>query len=372
MTKYIVTKEQLQKVYPNAKNRIDVFIDPLNDAMQEFEINTPNRICAFLAQIGHESGQLLYVQELASGQAYEGRVDLGNTTTGWGKLYKGRGLIQITGHTNYAACGKALNLDLLGKPETLCQPIPACRSAGWYWKLHGCNELADIGNDDSFIRITKKINGGTLGIADRQQLWSSAKLVLCSANNSANIVAQIVAENGQKPTAATVLTGRIVANKSANSVLNISSVEPKSKGIMGMFEYIKSGMDVLRQGKDIEAAVKLKNWTMVVNGLVALSATGLALAKATGHAIPLTDDNLNALGSAALVILGLFNTGSTVASSDKVGLPARKQDGEQSVQELQQATEAGATGEPVGEPAGKVQQVSGDTLDAFRAWANSL
>lgn len=168
-------REELLAVMPYAKARIDAFLEPLNMAMEEFDINSRMRKAAFLAQVGHESGQLRYVKELASGSAYEGREDLGNTQPGDGVRFKGRGLIQITGRNNYIACGKALALDLLTKPELLEEPESACRSAGWFWKTHGLNELADAGD---FVRITKRINGGTNGLEDRQALYTKALEVL--------------------------------------------------------------------------------------------------------------------------------------------------------------------------------------------------
>jgi putative chitinase len=170
-----MTPEDLLKIMPFAKPHIAAFFSPLVDAMEEFEINTPARQAAFLAQIGHESGQLRYVRELASGIAYEGRADLGNAQPGDGVRFKGRGLIQITGRTNYAKCGEALGLDLVGQPNLLEDPVNACRSAGWFWKTHGLNELADASD---FIRITRRINGGTNGLADRQALLERAVGVL--------------------------------------------------------------------------------------------------------------------------------------------------------------------------------------------------
>ena len=125
----------------------------------------------FLAQIGHESGQLRYVQEIASGEAYEGRTDLGNTEPGDGVKYKGRGLIQITGKTNYLLCSIALDLDLLNLPELLEQPKYAALSAGWFWYNKNLNSLADLG---MFKQITKRINGGYNGYADRYKLYQRA------------------------------------------------------------------------------------------------------------------------------------------------------------------------------------------------------
>ena len=171
----ILTREQLSSIMPYAKARVDTFLEPLNAAMAEFQINTPGRVSAFLAQIAHESGSLLYVKELASGAAYEGRADLGNTEPGDGMFFKGRGLIQITGRANYASCGAALGLDLLENPELLESPQNACRSAAWFWMTHGCNELADAGN---FRKITLRINGGLNGYEHRLAYWEAAKEVL--------------------------------------------------------------------------------------------------------------------------------------------------------------------------------------------------
>ncbi|MES2262076.1 MAG: glycoside hydrolase family 19 protein [Pseudomonadota bacterium] len=170
-----ITLNQLAQIMLAARGRAAGFIDPLNAAMAEFDIGTPARQAAFLAQIGHESGELRYVRELASGDAYEGRADLGNTWPGDGRRYKGRGLIQITGRANYGFCGAALGLDLLAAPELLEQPVNACRSAGWFWRSHGLNELADAGD---MVRVTRRINGGTNGLADRLALFEVAKRVL--------------------------------------------------------------------------------------------------------------------------------------------------------------------------------------------------
>ena len=170
-----MTLDQLIKIMPYARARAPTFLAPLNAAMAEFGISTPARQASFLAQVGHESGQLRYVLELASGAAYEGRKDLGNTTAGDGVRFKGRGLIQITGRANYKACGAGLGLDLVSHPELLEQPVNACRSAGWFWMSHGLNELADAGDQ---VKVTRRINGGTNGLADRLALFEVAKRVL--------------------------------------------------------------------------------------------------------------------------------------------------------------------------------------------------
>ena len=148
-------------------------------AMDGFKINTPARQAAFLAQVGHESGGLHWVSEIwgptIAQSHYEGRADLGNTEPGDGFKFRGRGLIQTTGRANYQATGDVLGVDLVSNPEQLAEPELAARSAAWFWWAHGLNELADAGD---FMLITRKINGGTNGMDDRNALWEAAKAVL--------------------------------------------------------------------------------------------------------------------------------------------------------------------------------------------------
>jgi putative chitinase len=171
----MLTNEQLLAIMPFAKSRVATFLPFLNAAMAEFEINTPLRQAAFLAQIGHESGQLRYVKEIASGAAYEGRKDLGNTQPGDGVRFKGRGLIQITGRTNYTEVMMALDLDCLEHPEVLETPENACRTAAWWWHKRKLNDWAD---KQDILKITKIINGGTNGLEDRKHLYATACKVL--------------------------------------------------------------------------------------------------------------------------------------------------------------------------------------------------
>jgi len=181
-----VTQQQLQIVMPNARSQAGVFISALNTAMTHHNINTPKRIAAFLAQVGHESGQLQYVRELGSTQ-YLSKYDagtlaarLGNTSEpdGDGQKYRGRGLIQITGRDNYRQCSLGLFGDdrLLFLPGLLEKPRWAAESAAWFWEQNGFNELADR---DQFNSITRRINGGLNGLQDRLQLWARARAVLC-------------------------------------------------------------------------------------------------------------------------------------------------------------------------------------------------
>ena len=174
-----ITEQQLLQILPNAGRQAGVFVPALNTAMNRYGIVGTPRAAAFIAQVGHESGQLRYVREIwgptAQQAGYEGRTDLGNTVKGDGSKYRGRGLIQITGRANYTACGEALGLDLLSKPELLELPQHAAMSAAWFWSMKGLNTLADQGD---FVKITRRINGGLTGQADRQALYDKALEVL--------------------------------------------------------------------------------------------------------------------------------------------------------------------------------------------------
>ena len=174
-----ITQQQLLQILPNAGQSVGVYVPVLNAAMGHYQIVGTKRVAAFIAQIGHESGQLKYVKEIwgptAAQAKYEGRKDLGNTVDGDGSKYRGRGLIQITGRANYMACGEALGLDLITQPELLEKPQHACMSAAWFWATKGLSTLADAGQ---FDKITQRINGGQNGAADRQALYARALKVL--------------------------------------------------------------------------------------------------------------------------------------------------------------------------------------------------
>lgn len=162
--------------------RAQEFTEALNHTMAAYQINTPERVAAFLAQVGHESEGLRYVRELwgptPAQVKYEGRVDLGNVQPGDGKRFLGRGLIQITGRSNYETAGAEMGLPLLSRPTLLERPFYAALSAGWFWQRKGLNDLADAGD---FERITRKINGGYNGLDDRLARWDRAKEALAVA-----------------------------------------------------------------------------------------------------------------------------------------------------------------------------------------------
>ena len=194
-----ITAAKLKQIMPNAVKNVgrnpnfkgytfeQVFLYILRYA-QEFEINTPLRWCHYLAQIAHESAELRYSEEIASGKDYEGRKDLGNIYKGDGVRFKGRGLIQLTGRTNYTTYKDFCGFNVVKQPELLCKPVGAVRSSMWFWHRKGLNELADR---DEFTLITKKINGGTNGIEDRRKYLARAKKIILSSRMPASFYAKM-------------------------------------------------------------------------------------------------------------------------------------------------------------------------------------
>lgn len=170
-----IDKQQLLFIMPRALTRVNTYLPLLNRYFEEFEINTALRVAHFLAQIAVESGELRYTEEIASGSMYEGRKDLGNIAQGDGIRFKGRGLIQLTGRRNYQRYMDFCGFDVVSKPELLAQPLGATRSAAWYWRENGLNELAD---KDDITVITKKINGGLSAFSTRKMYLERAKKAL--------------------------------------------------------------------------------------------------------------------------------------------------------------------------------------------------
>jgi predicted chitinase len=154
-------------------------------ALAYADISTCRRAAAFMAQVAHESGGLQYFEELASGAAYEGRSNLGNTQPGDGKRYKGRGPIQLTGRANYTAAAKDLGLDVVNNPESVCFPSVGFKTTAWFWKRNKLNTYCD---SEDFKELTRRINGGYNGLADRQERWAKAKAVLgCKSDGSPRV-----------------------------------------------------------------------------------------------------------------------------------------------------------------------------------------
>ncbi|HCL3992719.1 TPA: glycoside hydrolase family 19 protein [Pseudomonas aeruginosa] len=207
----LITEQQLLQIFPNAGHRAGFFVPALNVAMERFDITSPVRLAAFLAQVGHESSQLTRLVEnlnySAQGLAatwpsryrgadgkpnalalnlarhpqaianntYASLNGNGDEASGDGWRYRGRGLLQITGRANYRAAAGGLDQPLEVEPELLEQPEWAALSAAWWWAAHDLNELADRGE---FATITRRINGGLNGQAERLALWERVKAVL--------------------------------------------------------------------------------------------------------------------------------------------------------------------------------------------------
>ncbi|MCU9947485.1 glycoside hydrolase family 19 protein [Pseudomonas sp. PDM13] len=212
-----ITEQQLLQILPNARRRAGVFVSAINRAAARFNITSRVRLAAFLAQVGHESGELTrlvenlnyrdatriaqifrwgfdanrnarvdpeevrdaqrYVgrPEALANRAYANRMGNGPEASGDGWRYRGRGLIQLTGKANHAAASVDLGVDLVAHPELLEQPEHAAMAAARFWASRGLNELADQGD---FEGITRRINGGLTGLAERRVLWERAKAVL--------------------------------------------------------------------------------------------------------------------------------------------------------------------------------------------------
>ena len=195
----MMTNEQLTALSIDPK-----WLDPINETFAKYEINTPARQACFIGQCAHESGNFKVLEEnlhykaeslmkvwpsrfpdldtaskyannpqLIANKVYSGRM--GNVEDGDGWKYHGRGLIQLTGRDNYANCGLGLGVDLLGNPDWLLDPKYAALSAGWFWNKKGLNDLADTGDYET---MTKRINGGLIGLDDRKAKIAKAKEIL--------------------------------------------------------------------------------------------------------------------------------------------------------------------------------------------------
>jgi len=181
------------------------WVEGVRAACVEFGINTPERIAGFLSQCAHESGGFRMLEEnlnyrattmaavwptnkfalalerkpeMIANAVYSNRMGNGTIESGEGWKYRGRGLKQLTGKENYTRCGNALKLDLVGSPDLLLQPGPAALSAAWFWSTNGCNAFADKGDIEG---LTRKINGGLIGIDDRKKRYNGVMAAMTVA-----------------------------------------------------------------------------------------------------------------------------------------------------------------------------------------------
>ena len=147
----------------------------LNNCLSKYEITTKNRLCHFISQISHESCCGKYKEELADGSAYEGRIDLGNTSAGDGKKYKGAGYIQLTGRNNYYKFSMDMNDPKIMDGVTYVAANYPASSAGYWWFSNSMNHLCDSGY--TVEQITKRVNGGYNGLADRKKYYEKCQKV---------------------------------------------------------------------------------------------------------------------------------------------------------------------------------------------------
>lgn len=172
----VITLEHLKKITDQKESILIPFVDLLNKNLQNVRTSNQN-IAHFLAQICHESGCFRYTEEIASGDAYDTRVDLGNTPEidGDGRRFKGRGIVQLTGKSNYKKLSDYFKIDFVSKPELLKTPEWAVKSAFWFWSV---NKLEELATKNDFLMITKEINGGFNGLQDRLKYLKKSFRVL--------------------------------------------------------------------------------------------------------------------------------------------------------------------------------------------------
>jgi putative chitinase len=197
-----ITLQQLSNFFEDTDDSVLAnFVDPINKVIDDFEVNTLQRLSMFLAQVGHESGGLTKLHENLNYKAdrlaqifpkyfrdvdtsefahnpekianrvYANRMGNGSEDSGDGYRFRGRGAVQLTGKSNYLACGKDLQVDLEANPDWLETPEGAILSAAWFWDQHDLNDLSD---DGDVLTVTKKINGGTIGLEERKALYEEA------------------------------------------------------------------------------------------------------------------------------------------------------------------------------------------------------
>lgn len=204
----MLTSDQLHAIMPQLSAAKGAALFPfLSTALTEFGIDRPARTAAFLAQLAHESGQFRFMEEIwgptPAQKRYEPVTDLattlGNTAAGDGKRFKGRGPIQITGRANYRRFGDLLGLDLVADPARAALPEVAFRIAGLFWSKKGLNELADRVSDDAFREITRRINGGFNGLAERRRFYETAKRVLAVTAPAASRVGKQSPIDSEEP-----------------------------------------------------------------------------------------------------------------------------------------------------------------------------
>lgn len=173
-----LTISQVKAIMPTARDAdVARYVPHFNILLLPYGIDTHLRVAHWIAQVAHESGALRWVQEIATGDAYEGRADLGNDRPGDGRRFKGRGLIQLTGRANYESFARMMERpDILASPNLVAEdPDLSVLTACWFWRIKNLNRWAD---DDNLAMVTRVVNGGSNGLADRRDYLVRAKRIL--------------------------------------------------------------------------------------------------------------------------------------------------------------------------------------------------
>jgi len=197
--------QQLSEACGIDLSHAEVLIEPMESVFKMYDISTPERQASFIAQCGHESDGFRFMEEnlnyraesllktwpshfnhsnvaeyahnpekIAS-RAYANRMGNGDEESQEGWLYRGRGFLQLTGKNNYEAVSNDLQIDFVSNPDAVGTVEGAMATAGWFWEKHNLNKYADSGD---FVGMTKKINGGTIGLENRQARYEQALQVL--------------------------------------------------------------------------------------------------------------------------------------------------------------------------------------------------
>jgi putative chitinase len=172
--KILITKKEIEYIWNRTVS--DSQVNELNVCLEKFEINTKHRMRHFLSQISHESGVGKYTKEIASGDAYEGRRDLGNTQPGDGRRFKGAGYIQLTGRANYQAFANYIkDPRVMEGVDYVAEKYPFT-SAGYWWYRNGMNALCDT--NPTVEQVTRRVNGGYNGLSDRKYYYNRCASVI--------------------------------------------------------------------------------------------------------------------------------------------------------------------------------------------------
>lgn len=286
----------IRRIAPRGKPSI---INGLADAMPQIidyaSLNTQRRQAHFLAQTAHESDGFKTTTEYASGAAYEGRKDLGNTKRGDGKKFRGRGLIQLTGRNNYGRASRVLGVDLLANPELAAQFPAAAFTAALFWKDHQLNHYADA---DDIKTITHRINGGYNGLSDRKRYLGIAKLELNEVTLAQRRLASLNYPSGKPDGSAGLLTRSAVRDfQDANSLPVTGQLDHTTK--TALFSPDATVRPVSEYRANLTAAELKEDGSNIIAGAqdAKLGAIGTGLASAAGVASQVTtiSDNISGI-----------------------------------------------------------------------------